>query len=143
MSVQYHEISCGAVVFTRTPEGVKYLLVGGWEGYWGFPKGHMEDGETELETARREIREETGLTVCFAEGFRATDTHSLAREGHPERFKHNVYFLAEYAEQDFIPQETEIARIALMDYGEAVAALQGEGLRRILMEAREFLQTTG
>lgn len=43
------EKSCGAVVFTRTEEGVRYVLVQSSEGKFGFPKGHMEKSETEEE----------------------------------------------------------------------------------------------
>ena len=57
------EKSCGAVVFTRENGQVKYLLVANLEGIYGFPKGHVEAGETEVETALREVREETGLTI--------------------------------------------------------------------------------
>ena len=40
-------------------------------GHWGFVKGHVEDNETEKETALRELKEETGLSkVEFIEGFK-------------------------------------------------------------------------
>ena len=41
-----------------------------------FPKGHMEPGETEEETAKREIREETGLLVRLDPGFRRSVRYS-------------------------------------------------------------------
>ena len=56
-----HERSCGAVLFTVRDGVPLYVLV--QENYYGFPKGHMEAGETERKTAIREIREETGLEV--------------------------------------------------------------------------------
>lgn len=137
--MKQYEKSCGAVVFTMAPEGTKYLLVRSLEGFWGFPKGHMELGETELETALREIKEETGLDVRLLDGFRTTDEHTLAREGHPERIKQIVYFLAAYDHQEFCPQETEISDIALMTFDEALAAFQFESSKRILTEADVFL----
>lgn len=136
---KHFEKSCGAVVYTVTQEGLKYLLVCEKNGFWGFPKGHMEHGETEQETARREIKEETALDVKFINGFRTMDEHSLAREGHPERIKQTVYFLAEYEDQDYQPQETEVANIELMDYDSAIAAFQFESFRRILAKAKTFL----
>ncbi len=54
-----HEKSCGAVVVN---EG-KVLLICQHNGLVGFPKGHMEPGETEIETAKREVWEETGLLI--------------------------------------------------------------------------------
>ena len=49
------EKSCGAVVIRTGGEGRRYLLTRSKKGVWGFPKGHMEAGETEHETALREI----------------------------------------------------------------------------------------
>jgi 8-oxo-dGTP pyrophosphatase MutT (NUDIX family) len=41
----------------------KYLLVKGFTGKWSFPKGHREIGETPYDCAKREIYEETGVTI--------------------------------------------------------------------------------
>ncbi len=32
-------------------------------GFWEFPKGHIDEGETSLDAAERELKEETGLTI--------------------------------------------------------------------------------
>ena len=55
-----HEKSCGAVIF-RVGNATKYLLLHYEAGHWDFVKGHSEKGESEEETVRREILEETGL----------------------------------------------------------------------------------
>jgi bis(5'-nucleosidyl)-tetraphosphatase len=52
--------SAGVVVVRRSAGGWRYLLLRVY-GYWDFPKGEMEPGENPLETARREVAEETGL----------------------------------------------------------------------------------
>ena len=54
-----HEKSCGAVIIKNN----KVLVLQQVAGHWGFPKGHVEKGETEVETAIREIKEETNLDV--------------------------------------------------------------------------------
>ena len=97
--VQQYEKSCGAVVFRAAEGVVQYLLVRGHEGFWGFPKGHVEAGESEQATALREIREETGLDVALVDGFRTTNAHTLAREGKLNTIKQNVYFLAQCPRQ--------------------------------------------
>jgi 8-oxo-dGTP pyrophosphatase MutT (NUDIX family) len=134
------EKSCGAVVFCQKENSIKYLLVCEHGGYWVFPKGHMEEGETEHETALREIKEETGLDVTFIEGFRVTDEHNLAREGRPNTIKQTVYFLAKYKEQDFVAQEEEISEIALLDFETAMERLPFDGFRNILVQADSFLK---
>ena len=134
-----YEKSCGAVVFCRQEQGVKYLLVCEHSGFRVFPKGHMEAGESEQETALREIKEETGLDVTFVTGFRAEDEHNLAREGRPHTIKQTVYFLAEYRNQNFVPQESEISKIELLDFESAMAALQFDSFKHILAQAHSFL----
>ena len=138
-----YEKSCGAVVYCRKDNGIQYLLACEHGGYWVFPKGHMEGGESEHDTALREVKEETGLDVTFVEGFRMLDEHSLAREGRPNTIKQTVYFLARYEGQEFIPQETEILKIALMDYETAMETLQFDSFKQILTQAHRFLNEQG
>ena len=65
-----YEKSCGAVVFTKTGKDIKYLMVQSLDGIYGFPKGHMENDETESETALREVYEETNVNIELIDGFR-------------------------------------------------------------------------
>ena len=61
-----NEKSCGAIVFSYENGIRKYVITRGtgiYKEFCGFPKGHMEPGETETETALREVKEETGLDV--------------------------------------------------------------------------------
>lgn len=52
--------SCGVIPYRKTPDGIRYLLLLQINGFWSFPKGHMEPFESEQETALRELKEETG-----------------------------------------------------------------------------------
>lgn len=54
-------LSAGVVVIRETPQGCRYLLLRAYR-YWDFPKGEVGPGEAPLEAARREVREEAGLT---------------------------------------------------------------------------------
>jgi len=67
------EYSCGAVVFTRENGHILFAVVQELSGAYSFPKGHMESNETEMETARREILEETGLSPIFLPDFNTED----------------------------------------------------------------------
>ena len=134
-----YEKSCGAVVYCQKGNEIMYLLACERSGYWVFPKGHMEAGESEHDTALREVKEETGLNVTFVEGFRMLDEHNLAREGRPNTIKQTVYFLAKFENQMFVPQETEISKIALMDYETAMETLQIDSFKQILTQAHRFL----
>lgn len=132
------EKSCGAVVFVRNNGELRYLLIRNLAGAYGFPKGHMEPGETELETARREIMEETGLKVAFVPGFRREDRYFLAQK---TVSRHIVYFLAESLGGEYTFPPGEISGGGLFSFAEAEEMLQFEGVRRILQDANEFLKT--
>ena len=135
-----YEHSCGAVVFTRIDGAPHYLLVRAKdqpEGCHGFPKGHMEPGETERETALREIFEETGLRVELLEGFRAVTEYPLPTP--PDTRKQVVFFLAEYADQQVPVQQSELAGFVLAPFGEALALTEFADSRQILTEAHAFL----
>ncbi len=89
-----HEKSCGAIIFKRENGKILFLTVEykKEKGYWGLVKGHVEKGETELETARREIYEEVGLKdLTFADGFRT----EIIYNPYPNIEKLVVFFLAE------------------------------------------------
>jgi 8-oxo-dGTP pyrophosphatase MutT (NUDIX family) len=56
------EVSAGGIVFRRAPDlSPIYLLIRDSYDNWGFPKGHLENGESPAEAALRETGEETGL----------------------------------------------------------------------------------
>ena len=136
MSEQF-EKSCGAVVFTRAAAGIEYVIICSLEGYYGFPKGHCEAGETEEETAVREIQEETGLNVTLIPGFRYVDVHPIPSK--PGVMKQIVYFLAEYEGQDMHHQKEELTGAYLMSFDAAMNAFQWESSKRILTEAKDYL----
>lgn len=134
-----YEYSCGAVVFTRIAGKPHYLLVRAKDqpqGCHGFPKGHMEPGETEQETALREIFEETGVRVTLLEGFRAVTEYDLPK---PDTRKRVVFFLAQYQDQQVRIQESELASWALAPFGEALELTEFADSKQILTDAHAFL----
>jgi len=138
-----NEKSCGAIIFTNENNVRKYVIqcgVGIYQGYYGFPGGHVEAGETEQETALREVKEETGLDVVLYDDFRTSDEHALAREGRPNDRKTNVYFLADYQDQEITMQKSEVSEILLLDYDEAMKCIKYEETKRELTEAEEYLR---
>lgn len=133
------EKSCGAVVFTVESGQIKYLLAQSLEGGYGFPKGHVEPGETEIETALREVQEETNIRVSLLEGFRAVSEYPLPRK--PGTMKQVVYFLGEYHGQRVIHQQDELRGTCLVSYEEAMKLLHFEDSRQILTDANAFLRS--
>lgn len=133
-----YEKSCGAVVFTKNGDGIAYVIVQSLEGYYGFPKGHCEENETEVETALREVFEETGLRVSIKPGFRCVDEHSIP--GKSDVIKKVVYFLAEYDHQEIHYQKEELLNAYLFSYSDAFNAFQWDNLRVILRQANDYIK---
>jgi 8-oxo-dGTP pyrophosphatase MutT (NUDIX family) len=110
------EKSCGAVVYRFEGERLKILMLRHRRGgHWSFPKGHVEEGETEEETALREIKEETGLDVVLHEGFK----NIIEYYPKPGVRKKVIYFLAYSKETNFVRQEEEISELKWLNWDEA------------------------
>ena len=133
-----HEKSCGAIVYRRFHGNVEVLLIKHVNsGHWSFPKGHVEGEETEVETARREIKEETGLDVIIDQTFRETVSYSPKRDTQ----KIVVYFLAMARNHEFSRQEDEISEIRWVDIGRAAQLLTYENDKTIIAKAKAAIRS--
>lgn len=132
-----HEKSCGAIVYRKFHGNTEILLIKHINsGHWSFPKGHVETGETEVETARREIKEETAIDVIIDPTFRETVTYSPKKD----TVKVVVYFLARAKNVNFTPQESEISEIRWVDISYAVNILSYENDRTIVSRAKNAIK---
>lgn len=95
--------SCGVIPFKQNGEDREYLILLQNNNCWSFPKGHMEAGESEEETALRELLEETGLHARLIAGKKAISEYDIP----PFTRKQVVLFLGE-VEGKVIPQEAEV-----------------------------------
>ena len=135
------EKSCGAVVVRRRQGKVYTLMIRQNQGHWCFPKGHVESGETEEQTALREIWEETGLHPVILPGFRDGETYEVRKK--PGTMKDVVYFIAEYADQPFLPSTTDAVSAGLFTFEEALEKLPTDSRRDVLTHANAFLTGGG
>lgn len=131
-----YERSCGAVVFNGKGEDRSVLLIRNRRSaHWGFPKGHIEPGETQHETAIRETKEETGLDISILDGFSCKSEYTI--QGKVE--KAVVIFLAESTSRDVVMQEEEIEEFIWTDFSSALGLLRFENDKNILKKAAGFL----
>ena len=113
------EKSCGAVVYRLENGCPLYLIERMALGHTSIPKGHVEGNETEEETALREIREETNLSVQLDTGFR----HLVSYSPQPGVMKDVVFFVARALEGEMINQECEVSALEWMPLDAAIAAV--------------------
>lgn len=134
-----HEKCCGAVVYKIANKEIQYLILKSIEpdGFWGFPKGHMENLETEEDTALREVFEESGLKVKLIDEFRASDKYIINNIIEKEV----VFFLGEAENVKPEIQVEEIVEYKWCNYTDAHNLLTFDSGKKILDEASEFLNT--
>lgn len=136
-SEKIDEKSCGAVLY-QTDHNVRYyLIVESTSGHISFPKGHIESGETEWETACREIYEETGIQkMNRIDGFRESFV-CLTEKGNRKEI---VYFLAKFAEKTIVLQDGELISSQMLPLEEACKRINTQEEREILRKAEEYLE---
>ncbi len=135
------EKSAGVILFR--PDGVRMYLLLENKGKWGFPKGNVETGESDLNAALRECGEETGIKkIRIIQNF-AIDENYFYRDiytGSNELVKKKVvWFLGETSEKK-VNISSEHDDFKWLDYEDALGKLKGKG-RRTLNEAETFLKT--
>lgn len=101
------EKSCGCVVFN----GGKVLVIKQVNGDYGFPKGHIENFESEVECAVRETFEETGVSVSVDSSRRFVISY-LVHDNIP---KEVVYFISFFESGNIVVQEEELLEAKWVD----------------------------
>lgn len=143
------EKSAGVVIFRKEKGNVYYLLLHYQSGHWDFPKGHIEEGETEHETIKRETEEETGIKdLKIIPGFKEwikyifKATYNLKKEEKkkaPWIFKIVVFYLAETKTKE-IKISREHIGYKWLDYNDSLKQLTHKNAKNILKKADSFFK---
>jgi len=132
-----NEKSCGAVLHGVEDGDRKYLIVYNKKEKSGFPKGHIEYGETELQAASREIFEETGLKVDLDTNFRTSISYVL--QDVPTN-KEVVFYIGKINDINKIKiDEDEIVKYDFVTFEEAKNVLNDK-LGSVLTKAKNYLE---
>lgn len=136
----YYEHSAGAVTYTFIKGVPHFLLIKNKNSVnYGFPKGHMEKGETEIQTAKREVFEETGIKIQLHDGFEIDSEYTANHT-----VKKLVSFFVGFSRNTrVIMQEEEISDFIWLPYTEAKRALTFRNDKKVLAHARQFLIAEG
>ncbi len=128
------EKSCGAVVYN--PERQLFLIIKMLNGNWGFPKGHTENQETDIQTAIREVTEETGINIKILDGFKK----SIKYIPFPEVLKKVIFFIGITKEEKVVIDKGEIEDYMWCSYEEALKMITYKPQRDIMESSLQFIK---
>ena len=133
------EVSAGGIVFRRDGERTFFLLIRDSYRNWGFPKGHLQEGEAPAAAALREVGEETGLAALELRAPIETIDWSFRFRG---RLIHKVchFFLIETPDRRTAPQRAEgITACRWATFEQAVHLVSYENARMVLQQAHALV----
>ena len=145
------EKSVGAVVFRKEDNKIKYLLLHYETGHWDFPKGHTEKGESDEETLRREVEEETGIDdikiipnfsklIRYFYRARGSEKEERKRDNRKNLIAKKVIYYIAQTGTGKVTLSFEHIGYKWLDYNEASKKITYEKSKKVLDAANEYLQ---
>lgn len=129
------EKSCGAVVIKKENDELKFLIIRQHDDCWGFPKGHVEENETEEETAIREIKEETNIDVEIDNNFRKVITYSPKENV----IKDVVFFIGKAISDELVIDPNELLEAKWVNHHDAKDYFEYQETTQVFEAALEYL----
>ncbi len=114
------EVSAGAIVFTKDHDQLLFLMIQNKNGnHYSFPKGHVEQNESIIDTAKREVLEETGILLEIVSDKMETITYLMPNG----IYKDVYYFLGEAQNQKITRQQSEVMHAGWYNYDQVLTYL--------------------
>lgn len=144
------EKSVGCVIYRKSEDKTLFLLVQYRSWQWDFPKGHIENGESEEQTLRREVFEETGINdLEILPNFRESVHYFYTAKGNEKKerilqnkgiyiFKNAIYYAAETREEK-VTIDFENKAYAWLTHQEVLERLSNDGSKKVIKEVEEVL----
>ena len=126
------EKSCGAIVI----DNGKILLVRQNKGHYSFPKGHMELGETEIETSIREVKEETNIDIEIDD---ISKRYTINYKMNNGVRKEVVYFIAKPLTYDLKRQESEISEVLWVSINDVYNIISYDNMKELWINIKKDL----
>ncbi|AEB74088.1 bis(5'-nucleosyl)-tetraphosphatase [Lentilactobacillus buchneri] len=132
------EYASGAVVYEIRDGKIWYLLLqSATSDFWGLPKGHVEKNENLIQTAVREIHEETSLKTQIDANFKEKVEYDMNNGHH----KDVTFFVSRVAPEVKVrKQDEEINSFGWFDYEDAYEKLTYDNLRQLLKHADTYIR---
>lgn len=135
-------VSSGLIPYRTTRGKREYLVLKSRTRDWEFPKGTVEDEEELQQTAKREVKEETGISgIKIIDGFR--EDYSYYFEIDNTKIHKTVHLFVGHAFENSVSLSKEHVDYQWRTYDEAKNTLTHSGVKNILTKVHKFLDEQG
>lgn len=135
------EPTAGGIVFRRNKAGeIEILLIQDAKNRWTIPKGHIEEGETAQQTARREIGEEAGLTDVDMLGWLGKIHFRYRRVDRLVLMTTQIYLVRAKGDTNAIQKEDWMNGIKWFPFHEALDMIEYEDIGKLMLLAMKKIR---
>ena len=135
------EPTAGGIVFRHGEKGVEILLIQDAKDRWTIPKGHIEEGETAQQTARREIGEEAGLNQVDILGWLGKIHFRYRRIDKLVLMTTQIYLVRAKGDTNDIKKEEWMNGIKWFTFQDALDAIEYEDIGKLMLLAMKRIRT--
>lgn len=131
------EPTAGGIIFRHGAEGaIEILLIQDAKDRWTIPKGHIEPGETAVQTARREIGEEAGLTNVEMHGWLGKIHFRYRRADRLVLMTTQIYLVKALGDTTAIKKEEWMNGIKWFKFNDALDEIEYEDIAKLILKAK-------
>lgn len=135
------EPTSGGIIFRRHKDnGIEILLIQDAKDRWTIPKGHIEEGETAVQTARREVGEEAGLHELDMLGWLGKIHFRYRRVDKLVLMTTQIYLIRAKGDTDNIQKEEWMNGIKWFDFNTALDLIEYEDIGKLMLLARRRIR---
>ena len=135
------EPTAGGIIFRHDKDGgVEILLIQDTKDRWTIPKGHIEEGETAQQTARREIGEEVSLFDIDILGWLGKIHFRYRRLDRLVLMTTQIYLVRANGDSDAIKKEEWMTDIKWFKFNEALEVIEYEDIGTLMLLAMKRIR---
>ena len=134
------EPTAGGIVFRRGKDGIEILLIQDAKDRWTIPKGHIEEGESAQQTARREIGEEAGLKDVDMLGWLGKIHFRYRRVDKLVLMTTQIYLVRAKGDTNAIQKEEWMNGIKWFSFNDALDAIEYEDIGKLMLLAMKRIR---
>lgn len=135
------EPTAGGIVFRRNKKGdIEILLIQDAKDRWTIPKGHIEEGETAVATAKREIGEEAGLKDVDMLGWLGKIHFRYRRIDKLVLMTTQIYLVRAKGDTNAIQKEEWMNGIKWFSFNEALDLIEYEDIGKLMLLAMKRIR---